>query len=78
MITRDKITEIFCAVDEFCKLYEYETAKSALIDASGRKTEQEGKAVRLRNNHHTPYVSLRLVPELQALLSDVHLPEHAP
>lgn len=37
MITRDKITEIFCAVDEFCKLYEFETAKSALIDASGRK-----------------------------------------
>ena len=37
MITRDKITEIFCAVDEFCKLYEYETAKNALIDASGRK-----------------------------------------
>ena len=37
MITRDKITEIFCAVDEFCKLYEYETAKSALIDAFGKK-----------------------------------------
>lgn len=37
MITSDKITEIFCAVDEFCKLYEYETAKSALIDAFGKK-----------------------------------------
>lgn len=48
MITRDKITEIFCAVDEFCKLYEYETAKSALIDAFGKK--RRNRKVRLSDS----------------------------
>lgn len=37
MITQNKITEIFCAVDEFSRLFDVETAKFALTDPNGKK-----------------------------------------
>ena len=36
MITEDKITEIFCAVDEFCKEFDKEVDKKSLISSDGK------------------------------------------
>ena len=36
MITNDKITEIFCAVDEFCKEFDKQTDKKSLISSDGK------------------------------------------
>ena len=35
MITEDKITEIFCAVDEFCKEFDKEMDKKSLMSSEG-------------------------------------------
>ena len=35
MITEDKITEIFCAVDEFCKEFDKEVDKKSLMSSDG-------------------------------------------
>ena len=36
MITEDKITEIFCAVDEFCKEFDKEVNKKFLMSSDGK------------------------------------------
>ena len=36
MITEDKITEIFCAVDEFCKEFDKEVDKKSLMSSEGK------------------------------------------
>lgn len=36
MITDDKVTEIFCAVDEFCKEFEKQMEKKTLISSDGK------------------------------------------
>ncbi len=36
MITEDKVTEIFCAVDEFCKEFEKQMEKKTLISSDGK------------------------------------------
>ena len=36
MITADKITEIFCAVDEFCKEFDVEMDKKSLMSSTGK------------------------------------------
>ncbi len=36
MITEDKITEIFCAVDEFCKEFAKEVGKKSLMSTEGK------------------------------------------
>ena len=36
MITEDKITEIFCAVDEFCKEFDKEVDKKSLMSSDGK------------------------------------------
>lgn len=36
-ITKDKITEIFCIIDDFCKEYDAEIEKTAISDSNGRK-----------------------------------------
>ena len=35
MITQDKITDIFCTLDEFSKKFDMEVAKGELISSSG-------------------------------------------
>ena len=37
MITEDKITEIFCIIDEFCKFFEQENGKKLLLGSDGKK-----------------------------------------
>ena len=36
MITKDKITEIFCAADEFCKEFDKEMDKKSLMSSLGK------------------------------------------
>ena len=36
-ITKDKITEIFCIIDDFCKEYDAEIEKKAISEPNGRK-----------------------------------------
>ena len=36
-ITKDKITEIFCIIDDFCKEYDAEIEKMALSEPNVRK-----------------------------------------
>lgn len=36
-ITKDKITEIFCIIDDFCKEYDAETEKMAISEPNVRK-----------------------------------------
>ena len=36
-ITKDKITEIFCIIDDFCKKYDAEIARMAISEPDGRK-----------------------------------------
>ena len=43
MITNDKVTEIFCAADEFCKEFEKQMEKKTLI-SSGGKVRRNRKA----------------------------------
>ncbi|MDD4535281.1 MAG: IS982 family transposase, partial [Prevotella sp.] len=42
MITKDKITEIFCIADDFCKEFEHEVDKMALPE-SDSKTHRRRK-----------------------------------
>ena len=35
-ITKDKITEIFCIIDDFCKEYDAEIEKKAISEPNGR------------------------------------------
>ena len=37
MITEDKVTEIFCIIDEFCKFFEQENGKKLLLGSDGKK-----------------------------------------
>lgn len=36
-ITKDKITEIFCIIDEFCQEYDKENARMSICEPDGRK-----------------------------------------
>ena len=36
MITDDKVTEIFCAVDEFCKEFDKQIDKKFLMSSDGK------------------------------------------
>ena len=37
MITKDKVTEIFCIIDEFCKHVDEENTKKVLLSEDGVK-----------------------------------------
>ena len=37
MITADKITQIFCVVDEFCKEFDKEIDKKSLMSSDGKR-----------------------------------------
>ena len=36
-ITKDKITEVFCIIDEFCQEYDNEIARMSICEPDGRK-----------------------------------------
>ena len=36
-ITKDKITEIFCIIDDFCQEYDKEIARMSICEPDGRK-----------------------------------------
>ena len=37
MITENKVTEIFCMADEFCKVFDAQMAKYTVMDSKKRK-----------------------------------------
>ena len=41
-ITKDKVTEIFCIIDDFCKEYDSEISKHAISEPNGRKHRRRG------------------------------------
>ena len=40
MITDYKVTEIFCAVDEFCKEFDKQIDKKSLMSSEGKRRRQ--------------------------------------
>lgn len=46
MITEDKVTEIFCLADDFCKLFDIQMAKYTIKSEKKRKYHREGKMSR--------------------------------
>ena len=68
MITEDKITEIFCAVDEFCKEFDKKMDKKSLMSSEG-KPRRYRKASLSDSEIMTILIAFqRFVPQLQALL----------
>lgn len=41
MLTEDKVTEIFCMADDFCKFFDAMTAKYAVRDTGKRKYHRD-------------------------------------
>ena len=48
MITKDKVTEIFCIIDEFCKHFDEENAKKVLI--SSKVTSRRRRAASMSDS----------------------------
>lgn len=46
MITEDKVTEIFCLADDFCKFFDIQMAKYTIKSEKKRKYHREGKMSR--------------------------------
>ena len=72
MITKDKVIEIFCVIDEFDKNLNAELAKNLCLPARGhgRKTAQkpQGADVGKRDNGGAGMLPFRLLPHVQGLL----------
>ena len=49
MITEDKVTEIFCMADDFCKFFDAMTAKYTLKPAGKRKYHRNSTSVKGRS-----------------------------
>lgn len=45
MISRDKVTEIFCIIDEFCKFFEAENAEKLLITSDERRRRRRSASM---------------------------------
>lgn len=54
-ITKDKITEIFCIIDDFCQEYDKEIARMSICEP-------------VVNHDNTHLLSFQHFPQLQALL----------
>ena len=69
MFSEDKVTEIFCLADEFCKFFDAQQEKSML------EVPQDGKRHRRKPNRmsDTHIFSFRWFPLFQALLSALYL-----
>ena len=71
MITKDKVTEIFCIIDEFCKHFDAENAGNLLEDNSGVKRRR--RAASLSDSEiMTILLYFRYIPQFQALLPVLH------
>ena len=67
-ITKDKIAEIFCIIDDFCQEYDKEIARMSICEPDGRK-HRNRKCTMSRSNHdNTHLLSFQYFPQLQALL----------
>ena len=45
MISRDKVTEIFCIIDEFCKFFEAENVEKLLITSDDRRRRRRSASM---------------------------------
>lgn len=45
MISRDKVTEIFCIIDELCKIFEAENAEKLLITSDDRRRRRRSASM---------------------------------
>ena len=74
MITKSKVTEIFCIADDFCKEFDAEMAKNAV-----QSTPDAPKRRRKRMLSDAEVITilicfpLQLLPQLQALLPDLRV-----
>ena len=74
MITKSKVTEIFCIADDFCKEFDAEMAKNAV-----QSTPDTQKRRRKRMMSDAEVITilicfpLQLLPQLQALLPDLRV-----
>ena len=59
-ITKDKITEIFCIIDEFCQEYDKEIARMSICESDGRKH---------RNRKYARKVCIRIRKSLCSFVS---------
>ena len=66
-ITKDKITEIFCIIDDFCQEYDKEIARMSICEPDGRK-HRNRKCTMSRSEIMTILICFQYFPQLQALL----------
>ena len=67
MITEDKLTEIVCIPDDFCKEFDVEMEKNSLPSTS-EAPKRRRKRMMLDANHHTDLFPLQYLSKFQALL----------
>ena len=71
MITKSKVTEIFCVADDFCKEFDAEMAKNAVQstpDTPKRRRKHMMSDAEVITVLHLFPLRLQLLPQLQALL----------
>lgn len=57
-ITKDKITEIFCIIDDFCKEYDAEIEKMAISEPNGVRIPVDTRSL-------IPVISVHSISNLQ-------------
>ena len=73
MITEDKVTEIFCIADDFCKVFDAQMAKYTFKAERKRKPHVKGG-----NHGDNDSLSFIRVSLLEAFLSRKGMQAHAP
>ncbi len=58
-ITKDKITEIFCIIDDFCQEYDKEIARMSICEPDGRKHRNRKSGIARKTT--VAYPKLRLL-----------------
>lgn len=68
MITKSKVTEIFCVADDFCKEFDAEMAKKRCsINTGCPKTLSQAQDVGHRGHHNPHLFPLQFLLQYQAL-----------
>ena len=67
-ITKDKITEFFCIIDEFCQEYDKKLHACPFVSRTGVSSAIENGHEPLGNHDNTHLFSFQHFPQLQALL----------
>ena len=67
-ITKNKITEIFCIIDEFCQEYDKKLHACPFVSRTGVSSAIENGHEPLGNHDNTHLFSFQHFPQLQALL----------